>query len=180
MEIKITTKQTLKILYILSWIIFIGVCIEAGSFIFNAVFTVSVNPNNAGYFRLSALYEYDHGYFLVELLFMTIVAVMKAIIFYLIVSILRDNKLNLSQPFNPELGRLIFRISYLSFGTGLFSSWGVKYTEWLVDQGVKMPDIEYLRLGGSDVWLFTGVILYVIGHIFKRGIEMQTENDLTV
>jgi hypothetical protein len=43
-----------------------------------------------------------------------------------------------------------------------------------------MPDIEHLRLGGADVWLFMGVTLFVIGHIFKRGIEIQSENELTV
>ncbi len=32
MEIKITTRQILKILYVISWVIFIGVSIEAGSF----------------------------------------------------------------------------------------------------------------------------------------------------
>jgi hypothetical protein len=56
----------------------------------------------------------------------------------------------------------------------------VKYARWLAQQGVKMPDIEHLRLGGADVWLFMGVTLFVIGHIFKRGIEIQSENELTV
>jgi len=45
---------------------------------------------------------------------------------------------------------------------------------------VKMPEIQYLRLGGADVWLFMGVILFVLAQIFKRGIEIQTENELTV
>jgi hypothetical protein len=43
-----------------------------------------------------------------------------------------------------------------------------------------MPDIENMRLGGADVWLFMGVTLFVIAQIFKRGIEIQTENDLTI
>ena len=86
----------------------------------------------------------------------------------------------MSQPFSREVGRFIFKISYLALSIGLFSWWGVKYTEWFVKQGVKMPDIEYLRLGGADVWLFMGVILFVIAQIFKRGIEIQTENELTV
>jgi len=43
-----------------------------------------------------------------------------------------------------------------------------------------MPDVQYLRLGGADVWLFMGVTLFVIAQIFKRGIEIQTENELTV
>lgn len=180
MEIKITTKHMLKILYVISWIIFIGVCIEAGGFIFNAFFTLVLNPNNAGYFGLSDLYKYDSGYFFVELLLMSIVGVMRACMFYLIVKILHDKKLNMSHPFNKEVGQFIFNLSYLALGSGLFSYWGVKYTEWLVKQGVKMPDIQYLRLGGADVWLFMGVTLFIIAQIFKRGIEIQSENELTV
>ena len=86
----------------------------------------------------------------------------------------------MSQPFNRDLVRFIFNVSYLALGIGLFSWWGVKYTEWFVKQGVEMPDIQYLRLGGADVWLFMGVTLFVIAQIFKRGIEIQTENELTV
>jgi len=43
-----------------------------------------------------------------------------------------------------------------------------------------MPDTQHLRLGGADVWLFMGGILFFIAQIFKRGIEIQTENELTV
>jgi hypothetical protein len=63
---------------------------------------------------------------------------------------------------------------------GLFSGMAGKYSEWLVKQGVEMPALQYLRLAGADVWLFMGVTLFVIAHIFKRGIEIQTENDLTI
>lgn len=180
MEFKISTERMLKILYVLSWIIFIGVCIEAGSFIFNAFFTLLINPVNADFFDLSNLYEYDAGYFFVVLLIMSITAVMRALMFYLIVKILHDKKLNISHPFNKEVGRFIFSVSYLALGIGLFSYWGVNYTKWLVNQGVKMPGIQDLRLGGADVWLFMGVTLLVIAHIFKRGIEIQSENELTI
>ena len=180
MEIRITSRQILKILSILSWIVFIGVCIEAGSFIFNALFTLLVNPNAADYFKLTSLYEYDHGHFLVELLLMSIAGIMKALIFYLIVKILQSKKLDLSQPFNQEMGHFIFNVSYLAFGIGMFSYWGVKYANWLMNQGIEMPDVQQLRLGGADVWLFMGITLYVIAHIFKRGIEIQKENELTI
>jgi hypothetical protein len=184
MEIKISTKQILNILYVISWIIFIGVCIEAGGFIFNAFYTLALNPVDAQYFwmevDLSNLYKYDPGYFLVQTLLMSIVAVMRAFLFYLIVKFLHDKKINLSKPFTREMGRFMFNVSYLALGLGLFSYWGVKYAEWFVKQGVKMPDIQYLRLGGADVWLFMGVTLFVLAQIFKRGIEIQEENDLTV
>lgn len=181
---KASTKQVLKILYILSWILFVGVSIEAGGFITNAFFALA-NPDIVKYLwhevDLSGLLKYETGYFFVVTLIMGIVAVMKACLFYLIIIILHDKKLNMAQPFNKEVGRFIFKISYVTLFIGLFSMYGFKYAEWLVvKQGIKMPDVEYLHLGGADVWLFMSVILFVIAHIFKRGIEIQSENELTV
>lgn len=136
MEIKISTGQTLKILYVLSWIIFIGVCIEAGGFIFNSFYVLVINPVGANRFwegiDLSGLYKWDRGYFFAETLLMIIVAVMRACIFYLIVKILHDKKLNMSQPFSKEVRYFILKVAYLSLGIGLFSLWGVKYAEWFV------------------------------------------------
>jgi hypothetical protein len=43
-----------------------------------------------------------------------------------------------------------------------------------------MPDTQFLRLGGADVWLFMAVVLFIIAQIFKRGIEIQSENELTI
>ena len=181
---EISTKQILKVLYILSWIIFIGVCIEAGGFIFSAFYTLVINPVNAATFwernDLSGLYKYDHGHFFVETLLISIAAVLKACIFYLIVKILGNKNLNISQPFSREVRLFIIKICCLAFGISFFTAWGVKYTGWLVSKGITMPDTEHLRLGGADVWLFMGVILFVIAQIFKRGIEIQTENELTV
>ncbi len=180
----ITTKQILKVLLILSWIIFIGVCIEAGGCIFSACYTLFINPINAAHFwegnDLSGLYKYDPGHFIAETMLISIAGVLKACMFYLIVKMLQENKFDMAQPFSNEVRRFILNVSYLAFGIGLFTQWGVKYTEWLVKNGVSMPDTQQLHLGGPDVWLFMGVILVVIAQIFKRGIDIQTENELTV
>ncbi len=178
------TRTILQILLVFSWILFIGVCIEAGGSIFSAFYTLVINSINAKTFwvgnDLSALYAYDPGHFLAETLYISIAGVLKACIFYLVIKVLRNEKLNMSQPFNNEIRLFIIKVSYLTFGIALFTWWGVKYTKWLVTQGVKMPDTQDLRLGGADVWLFMGVTLFVIAQIFKRGIEIQTENELTV
>jgi hypothetical protein len=178
------TDFILKVLNVVSWIIFIGVCIEAGGFIFNTFFTLLLNPVGADKFwtevDLSDLYEYNQSYFVTLTSLMIIVAVMRALMFYVIVKIFHAKKLNLSKPFNETLEGSIFKIAYLALGIGLFSFWGAKCTEWLVNQGVNMPDLKYLRLAGADVWLFMGVTLLIIAQIFKKGIEIQNENDLTV
>jgi hypothetical protein len=181
---KTRTEQVLKVLHVLSWIIFIGVCIEAGGSIFSAFYTLVINSINAKTFwvgnDLSGLYIFGRGYFFTETLLISIASVMKVCIFYLTIKILHDKKLSMSQPFNREVNLFIIRVSCLALGIGLFTWAGVMYTEWLVKQGVKMPDTQHLRLGGADVWLFMGVTLFVIAQIFKRGIEIQTENELTV
>jgi ABC-type Fe3+ transport system permease subunit len=180
----ISTKQILRALLILSWIIFIGVCIEASGCIFSASYTLLINPINAAHFwegnDLSGLYKYDPGQFFAETLLISIATVLKAGMFYLIVKMLNDKKIDLAKPFSDEVRRFILKISGLSFGIGFFTQWGVHYTEWLVKKGVSMPDTQHLHLGGPDVWFFMGVVLIVIAQIFKRGIEIQTENELTV
>lgn len=181
---KDNTTLMLKILYVLSWVIFVGLCIQAGGFIFNSFFTLVLNPVGARHFwqevDLSGLYRYDPGYFFVVTMIMSIVAIAKAYLFYLIIQVLGGKKLNMSQPFSHPVGKLIFMMSYMAFLIGIFSFWGVAHYVWLLKKGVMLPDLQTLHFGGGDVWLFMGVTLYVIAQIFKKGIELQTENELTV
>lgn len=185
MEIKITTNQILKVLQILSWIIFIGLCIEAGGITVNTFITLFINPLGVENFwegneYLSSLFKFDQGHFIVITLTMIIVAVLKAIMFYLIVKLFTDKKLKISQPFSMELRRFIITQAYLALGIGLFSNSGFEYSVWLTKQGVKSTDLQSLHLAGADVWLFMAVIFFVIAQIVKRGIEIQKENDLTI
>ena len=184
MEIKITSQQVLNVLLVISWVIFIGLCITAGGIIVNAVLTLILDPiiakNLWKLADLSSLFAYDKGYFIAITLLMSIVAVMESLLFYLIVKILHDKKINFKNPFNNEMSKFISSASYLTLGIGFFAIMGVKNVDMLVSKGVTMPDIESLRLGGADVWLFMGITLLVIAQIFKKGVEMQSENELTI
>lgn len=183
MKVNLSSEKMLKIVYVLSWILFIGLCIEAGGFISNLVFAL-FNPSVVSHLwqqiDLSDLFEFSHVYFVVLTSIMSIVAIMKALLFYLIVKILHDKKLNVTKPFSREFGSFIFNVSYLTFGIGLFSFLAVKHIEWFVSQGVQFVDVSNLYISGTDVWLFMSVTLFVIAQIFKRGIEMQEENELTI
>lgn len=180
---KTKTKLMLTILHILSLIIFVGVSIEAGGFIVNAIGAL-VKPASVKYLwhiaDLSALLNYDHNLFFTLLVTMSIVAVLKACLFYLIIDILHRKKLNITSPFNMGIDNFAQKAAYITSLIGLFSWCGVQFVQWLIQQGVKMPDIQLMRIDGADVWLFMSVTLFVIAQIFKRGIEIQTENDLTV
>ena len=185
MEIKITNNQILKVLEALSWIIFIGLCVEAGSIVVNTFISLFINPDGVENFwkgkeYLSSLYQYDYGYFMVIAIIMCIVAVLKAIMFYLIVKLFLNKTLDFYTPFSLELRKFISKLSYLALGIGLFSKSGDEYSELFSKQGFQAVNLHLLNLEGADVWLFMAVILFIISHVVKKGIEIQTENDLTI
>ena len=123
----VKTDYFLKALHIISWIIFIGVCFDAGVIIFNTVFTLVLHPDGTRWMwklvDLSELYHHNQSHYVTLTALMIIVAVLRAIMFYLIVKVFHDNKLNLSHPFNEPMHRFIQNIAYLALGIGLFSYW---------------------------------------------------------
>jgi hypothetical protein len=184
MEIKITTSTMLKILYILSWIIFVGLCIEAGGFLTNTIYTLAVDSELASHFwgklDFSNLYNYDAGHFFAVTTYLNIIAILKAILFYTIIKVIHDKHLNLVQPFNRAVGKFISLAAYIAIGIGLFSAGAKNYIDWIESKQVALPNLESLKMGGADVWLFMGIVLLVVAQIFKKGIEIQEENELTV
>ena len=83
------------------------------------------------------------------------------------------------QPFSATVGRFILKLAFVALIIGALSCLGIRYDEWLMAQGVKLPEM-YKYFGGGDVFLMMAAILFVIAQVFKRGIEIQSENDLTV
>ncbi len=178
------TDYFLKALTVIAWIIFIGLCIEAGGYLTSTILTLFVNPEGAKRFwtqiDLSDLYQFNQSRYVTLTSIMIIIAVLKAMMFYFIVKIFYDKKVEFSKPFNETLNRFVFKTAYLALGIGLFSFLGAKFSRQLSQQGVQLPDTQQLQMGGADVWLFMGVTLLVIAFIFKKGVEIQNENDLTV
>ncbi len=182
---KISSKQILRILYAIAWVIFIGLCIKAGGFIFNTFFTLCINPEGAHHFwndmDLSQLYLSGKSYFIQFTVLISVVTVLQALLFYWIVKILHDKKLNLDRPFNSEVCKFIFRLSYISLAIGLVQLFGgMLLIAQLQSVHLSLPQSSQVSLREHEIWLFMGIILFVIAQIFKRGIELQDENELTV
>lgn len=180
------TNLFLKVLQIISWIIFIALCVETGGLIVITCIALFYQPNSIAKFwggiNFQELYQYNQSHFVTIAVLLIIVNTLKAILFYLIVSLFHKKQLNLDNPFNQKLGKYLFNFSYTAFGIGLFSYWGNNFSNWLqlIGKGQLFKNLQGIRFDGADVWLFMGVILIIFALIFKRGIELQSENELTV
>jgi hypothetical protein len=103
------------------------------------------------------------------------VSALKAIIWFVVFNLL--SKLKLQTPFSMEVEKKLERIAYLLLAVWIVSSvfWKT-YMHYLTGA----TGIQLAANPSGDEYLFMAGIIYIISQVFKRGIEIQEENDLTV
>lgn len=178
---KTQTSTILKILSVLIWIIFLGLCYKAGIILVSAIVSLFVDPETVQklYLELDLRYllQYDKGYYIIIISLIVVATALKAYVFYQLIKI--SQKINLVSPFSVEVYKLITRIAYIMLVIGLLTNYAKGYSEWLMKKGVSFPPMtDYI--GAGSEFLFFGGVVFFIAQIFKRGIEIQSENELTV
>lgn len=169
-----------KALNVVAWVIFIGLCVEAGALIFNFIFTLfkPIASNNIYKdLNLSELYTHHFAHYVGLMSFVLSLAILKAYLFYFVVEIF--TKLNLGNPFNTEIAKLIEKIGFEAFVISIISIVAHQYTKGLMQDGFDVDTIESYW-NDSSAFMMMAAILFIISQIFKKGIELQNENDLTV
>ena len=103
------------------------------------------------------------------------VSALKAFIWYVVFGLL--SKLKLQTPFSIEVEKKLERIAYLLLGVWIVGSIFWKIYIYYLSQatGIQLPTNNT-----GDEYLFIAGIVYIISQVFKRGIEIQEENQLTV
>ncbi len=170
----------LKVLNVVSWVIFIGLCIEAGALIFNFILTLFKPIASHDIYKglnLSEMYENNFSHFIGIMSFVVVLSILKAYLFFLVVEIFM--KLNLVKPFNLKIAKLIEKISYEAFAIAVVSIIAHQYTKRLIQSGYEVGHVEKYW-NDMAAFLMMGAIIFVISQIFNKGIELQNENDLTV
>jgi Protein of unknown function (DUF2975) len=169
-----------KGLHIIAWIIFVGLCIEAGALIVNFIFSLTKPEFVQNLYQkldLSSLYELNQWVFFGIYSFILAIAILKAHLFYMV--ILLVSKLDLLKPFNSEVAKRITNISYYTFSIGLISYIARETTRNLQHHGVEFDALNRFW-ADSQAYILMAAVIYVIATIFSRGVEIQNENDLTV
>lgn len=169
-----------KVLQVIVWAIFVGLCIEAGGLIVNFIFSV-FKPEFVGNLYqkldLSKLYQHNKWIFFSVYGFALFTSILKAVLFYILIVLL--HKLDLSNPFNGYVADKIKSIAYYTFSIGIVSLIAGQFAENLLYHGFEMDKLNQFWEDGQ-AFILMSAIVYVIAQIFKRGVELQNENDLTV
>jgi hypothetical protein len=178
-----TTKKinfVFIILSVVAWIIFVGLCIEAGALIVNFIFSL-YNPgmvdNLYQKMDLSQMYERSKVAYFSMYSFILVIAILKAYLFYILIRL--TSKLNLEKPFSSFVSKQISQISSLTFSIGLISYIAREASKNLQRHGYELDQLDKFWVD-SDAFILMAAVVYVIALIFKKGIEIQSENELTI
>jgi hypothetical protein len=167
-------------LHVIAWIIFVGLCIEAGGLIVNFIFNL-IKPEFLGnlYQKLNirTMYDQNQWVFFGMYSFILSIAMLKAHLFYIVIRLL--NKLNLEAPFDTYVAKQITKMSYYTFSIGLISLIGQESARNLIHHGYALESLNHFW-SDSQAFILMAAVIYVIATIFSRGVELQNENDLTV
>lgn len=169
-------KTVYRILSVVAWVAFVGLCIKAGALIFSFVISLIVNPAaSADLYQgmnLSQLQAYSQMHYVVLCLLMIIIWILKANLFYYLIQL--TAKINITHPFSEEVSALIGKMSALALQIGITGLLTTSYAKYLLKR------VSFAFESASLDFLLLAAILYVIAFVFQRGLELQRENELTI
>lgn len=167
-------------LYIVAWLIFVGLSIEAGGLIVNFFFSLykpEFVQNLYEKLDLSEIYNSSRSAFFGIYSFILTISILKAFLFYIVIRLMQ--KMDLSKPFSTFVATQIKLISYYTLSIGLLSSITSQFARYLMHHGFVTDNLNRFWTDGQ-AFILMGAVIYIIATIFKKGVDIQDENDLTV
>ena len=172
---KTKTEKLLRAMNIIAWIVFIGLLIKTGTIIVN--YFISMNNEAAaenlfGGINLSDYKNFSFVQYTFIVAYKISLFAIEAYIALLLTKLLSG--LNLKNPFNNTVQQLTQKISYCIFYLWIIAIIHNAHVQYLG----KKHDFP-MDLFSSD-FIFLAGIIFIFAQIMKRGIEIQTENELTI
>lgn len=174
-----TNNFVFKALHIVAWVIFVGLCIEAGGLLVNFFFSLfkpEFVQNLYQKLDLTEMYKDSRLTFFGMYSFILAIAILKAYLFYIVIRLM--HKVDLSNPFSPFVSRQISLLSYFVLSIGLVSYVGRQFAINFTHYGSTDNLNQFWT--DSQAFILMAAVIYVIATIFKKGVAIQNENDLTV
>ena len=172
---KIKTQQILAFLKVLAWIAFfitIATLVSLLLFYISGYLTNQNNNTISNKIPLLAFHHKDLGSSIFMLIFIPILLLLKAIVWWTTATTI--SKIEVENPFTIDITHRLEYISYCLIAICLISVIG--YGIFTLRE-IKSVRVEDWKIGSS---FFMACLVFIISQIFKRGVEIQSENDLTV
>jgi hypothetical protein len=173
-----TTKinRILKGINVLAWIALIIFVIEVAA-VLRCYIISYLDPAKADHifkrWDLYPLKKLGFEHFTLAVFFAIALSATKAFTCFLIIKILQ--KVKLVNPFTPQVTTLIGKISFILVIMGLLAALSNFHARWIFNEtGIKEAKADAFG------YIFVAGLVFIIAQIFRRGVEIQTENDLTV
>lgn len=167
-------------LYVVTWLIFVSLCIETGSLIVNFVLSI-YSPDLVK--NLYQKLDLTEIYYASKLAFFSIytliisISFLKAFLFYMVIKLMR--KMDLLKPFNNFVSGQILQIGYCTLSIGLLSYITKELTKNLVHYDFVTENLNQFW-AESQAFILMGAVIYIIAIILKRWVAIQDENSLTI
>ncbi len=175
-----TKNLVFDALQIVSWVIFVGLCIEAGALVVNFFFSLykpEFLQNLYQKLDLMEMHEQSEWAFYSVYSFILSIAILKAYLFYIVISLM--HKMELSKPFSTYVSKQILQLSYYTLTIGIMSLLAKQFFKNLMHHGFATETLNQFLTDGQ-AFILMGAVIYIIATIFKKGVDIQNENDLTV
>lgn len=162
---------------VVSWIIFIGICIKASAILISFIVSLFVNQEATKDLYLgldlSSIYGFSQGLYVTFVAFILLLLAVQAFIFFLVIKLF--SKFDDRNPFSQATSILISKIGYSSLFAGFVALAGTAINKWLINRSVSVS-FDW----SAEEFLFMSGVIFIIGLFFKRGVEIQSENELTI
>ncbi len=175
-----TENYVFKGLKIISWIIFVGLCIEAGGLIVNFIFSLFKPESIQNLYQtldLREMYASSKLAFYGMYGFILTISILKAVLFYIVIVLV--TKIDLLKPFNNFVSKQIYKISYYTLSIGLLSFVARQLAKNIQHYGHDIAKLNQFWTD-SQAFILMAAVIYVIATIFSKGVEYQEELEETV
>jgi len=176
MSTQTKTETILVVMNVIAWITFIGLMIEAGAILVSYGVSV-VNPKGAmnlykglDFYGLS---QYDFWHYTGIISLKAAILAVEAYTAFLVVKVLSTIKI--THPFTMDVAKRLEKIAYTLILAWVAVMLYNGQLKWLSKQ---VAGLQENRLSAD--FIFYAGLVFIIAQIFKKGVEIQSENELTV
>lgn len=176
MSTRTKTETILIVMNVLTWITFVGLMIEAGAILVTYVIGLA-NPEMVPKLYKGMdwvnLRQYDVWYYSGIISLKAAILILEAYTAYMVIKVLSSIKM--TNPFTMQVAKRLENIAYTLILVWVAILIYNGQLKWLAKD---VADLEGKELS-TDLIVYAGLV-FVISQIFKKGVEIQTENELTV